>query len=242
MAGAKVHRPETITMPSPESAYEAAFKQTPGESLVAALDPKPAGPAICAAISAVAEDLSKVGISKSRQNQSQGYKFRGIDEVYGALAPLLPKHGLIVVPRILTRECVERTSKSGTAQFYVTVSAEFDFIAVADGSTLTARTYGEAQDSGDKATNKAMSAAYKYAAFQTFCIPTEGDNDADAHTPEPSAPTGYAAWLLDFEATADEGLAALGAAFKAAPEAFRAYLPEATKEALKAKAARKVAA
>jgi hypothetical protein len=37
-------------------------------------------------------------------------------------------------------------------------------------------------DSGDKATNKAMSAAYKYAALQTFCIPTEGDNDADAVT------------------------------------------------------------
>jgi hypothetical protein len=39
-------------------------------------------------------------------------------------------------------------------------------------------------DSGDKATNKAMSAAYKYMAFQTFAIPTEGDNDADNHTHE----------------------------------------------------------
>jgi hypothetical protein len=41
---------------------------------------------------------------------------------------------------------------------------------------------GEAMDSGDKSSNKAMSAAYKYAAFQAFCIPTEGDNDADATT------------------------------------------------------------
>ena len=32
-----------------------------------------------------------------------------------------------------------------------------------------------------------MSAAYKYAAMQAFCIPTEGDNDADAHTPEIAA-------------------------------------------------------
>ena len=38
---------------------------------------------------------------------------------------------------------------------------------------------GEAMDSADKATNKALSAAYKYACFQVFCIPTEGDNDAD---------------------------------------------------------------
>ena len=39
-------------------------------------------------------------------------------------------------------------------------------------------------DSGDKATNKAMSAAYKYAAMQAFAIPTEGDNDADSTTHE----------------------------------------------------------
>jgi hypothetical protein len=32
-----------------------------------------------------------------------------------------------------------------------------------------------------------MSAAYKYAAFQAFAIPTEGDNDADAHTHEVAA-------------------------------------------------------
>jgi hypothetical protein len=65
------------------------------------------------------------------------------------------------------------------------VEAEFDFVAASDGSKHTVKTYGEAMDSGDKATNKAMSAAYKYAAFQAFCIPTEGDNDADATTPEP---------------------------------------------------------
>jgi hypothetical protein len=29
-----------------------------------------------------------------------------------------------------------------------------------------------------------MSAAYKYAAFQAFAIPTEGDNDTENHTPE----------------------------------------------------------
>jgi hypothetical protein len=44
-------------------------------------------------------------------------------------------------------------------------------------------------DSGDKASNKAMSAAYKYAAFQAFCIPTEGDNDADSQTHEVAAAT-----------------------------------------------------
>ena len=69
--------------------------------------------------------------------------------------------------------------KKGGALFYVTVDAEFDFVAASDGSKHTVKMIAEAMDRSDKATNKAMSAAYKYACFQTFCIPTEGDNDAD---------------------------------------------------------------
>lgn len=136
------------------------------------------------AIVAVALDISKTGISKSRNNQQQGYKFRGIDDVYNEMAPLLAKHGLCILPRIISRDCTERQTAKGGAIFYVVVEAEFDFISSADGSKHTVKTYGEAMDSADKATNKAMSAAYKYAAFQAFCIPTEGDNDADAVTHE----------------------------------------------------------
>lgn len=135
------------------------------------------------AINRVQSALSKTGISKDRTNsQGSGYKFRGIDDVYNAVAPLLAEHGLCILPRVLARTCDERASKSGGALFYVTVEAEFDFVCAEDGSKHTVKTFGEAMDSGDKATNKAMSAAYKYAAFQAFSIPTEGDNDADAHT------------------------------------------------------------
>lgn len=137
------------------------------------------------AINAVQAALSKTGIAKDRTNtQGASYKFRGIDDVYNAIAPLLAEHGLCVLPRVLSRQCVERTSKNGGALFYVTVEAEFDFVCAEDGSKHTVKTFGEAMDSGDKATNKAMSAAYKYAAFQAFAIPTEGDNDADASTHE----------------------------------------------------------
>jgi len=137
------------------------------------------------AINAVQLELAKEGITKSRRNpQGSGYNFRGIDDVYNAISPLLAKHGLCILPRVLSRECVERVSKSGGSLFYVTVEAEFDFVAAEDGSKHTVKTFGEAMDSGDKATNKAMSAAYKYAAFQAFSIPTEADNDADAHTHE----------------------------------------------------------
>lgn len=144
---------------------------------------------VYSAINAVQGELSRDGITKDRRNQQQGYNFRGIDDVYNALSPLLAKHGLCILPRILTRDCQERATQKGGVLFYVTVEAEFDFVCAEDGSKHTVRTFGEAMDSADKATNKAMSAAYKYAAFQAFAIPTEGDNDADAHHPQPAGPT-----------------------------------------------------
>jgi len=82
-------------------------------------------------------------------------------------------------------------------------------------------------DSGDKATNKAMSAAYKYMAFQTFAIPTEGDNDADAHTHEvaskrtQSTLPGYEEYqtntLLIMRDAAMQGTDALSLAFQTLP-------------------------
>lgn len=139
------------------------------------------------AIASVQGELAKVGIAKANRNSQQGYNFRGIDDVYAALSPLLAKHGLVVIPRCLERTVAERVNSKGNPLFYVTVKAEFDFVSAEDGSVHTACTFGEAMDSADKATNKAMSAAYKYAAFMAFAIPTEGDNDADATTHEVAA-------------------------------------------------------
>jgi hypothetical protein len=134
-------------------------------------------------IAAVASELAQAGISKNQRNtQGAGYNFRGIDDVYNAVGPVLARRGLVILPRCISRECIERVSGKGNALFYVTVEAEFDFVSSIDGSKHTVTMFGEAMDSGDKATNKAMSAAYKYAMFQAFCIPTEGDNDADAQT------------------------------------------------------------
>jgi len=139
------------------------------------------------AINALQAELAKEGIAKDRRNQQQGFNFRGIDDVYNALSSLLAKHGVCIMPRVVKRDCVERVNAKGTALFYVTVAMEFDFVCSADGSRHTVSMHGEAMDSGDKATIKAQSAAYKAAAFQTFCIPTQGDNDADGTTHEVAA-------------------------------------------------------
>ena len=130
-----------------------------------------------AKIAAITGELAQKGIAKTRR--ANFGNFRGIDDVYNALASLLSEYGLTIVPRILSREAVERKSNKGNALFYVTVEAEFDFVSADDGTRHVARTFGEAMDSGDKATAKAQSAAYKAMAFMTFAIPTEGDNDSE---------------------------------------------------------------
>jgi len=156
-----------------------------------------APPHVYAAIVGVMGALSKEGITKDRKASGGGanYNFRGVDDVYNALSSLLAENNVCIIPRVLASECVERLSKNGGALFYTTVDMEFDLVSALDGSRHTARTRGEAMDSSDKSTNKAMSAAYKYMAFQTFCIPTEADNDADAtghevaaREPQSSAP------------------------------------------------------
>jgi hypothetical protein len=133
------------------------------------------------AISDVQAALAPRGIAKGRKNtQGAGFNFRGIDDILNALGPLMPQHGLTVIPRMVEREISERQSKSGGVLFFVTVKADFDFVAVSDGSKITATTFGEAMDSSDKATTKAMSVAWKSAAILTFQIPVQGENDADA--------------------------------------------------------------
>lgn len=139
-------------------------------------------------IAKITGELSKQGISKDRKNQQQGYDFRGIDDIYNTLSGLLAENNLCIFPFCEERNTVERTTKTGGVIFYTTVKMKYKLISAIDGSSVECCTVGEAMDSADKSTNKAMSAAYKYLCLQIFCIPTEGDNDADATTPPPVQP------------------------------------------------------
>lgn len=161
------------------TAQAAARDDTPP---AAAQQPMPRTPAVYGAIVRVMAALAKEGISKDRKATGSGasFAFRGIDDVYNALAGILVESRLCVLPRVVSREQVERTSKSGGNLYYTTLTVEYDLVSAEDGSRHTIRTVGEAMDSGDKSSNKGMSAAYKYACVQAFCIPTEGDNDPDA--------------------------------------------------------------
>lgn len=121
-------------------------------------------------------------VAKSRTNtQGQGYKFRGIDDVYNTIHEVLAKHKVFAVPTVLSRSREERQSKSGGNLIYTIVEVKYTFYAT-DGSSVESVTVGEAMDSGDKSCNKAMSAAHKYCLLQTFCIPTEDEKDTETQT------------------------------------------------------------
>ena len=136
------------------------------------------------AIIGVMADIGAIG--KDKKNAQQGFKYRGVDDVMNALQPAMVQHGLFVVPEIIDQKREERQTNRGGNLIYSVCTVRYTFYAK-DGSSVQCVVVGEGMDSGDKATNKAMSIAFKYACFQVFCIPTEEmkDPDAEVHTVAP---------------------------------------------------------
>ena len=137
------------------------------------------------AMAAVMEDVEAIG--KDKTNAQQGFKYRGIDQVYNDLHPILAKYKIFTTPKVLANEREERTTTKGGTLFYSRVTMQYTFWT-ADGSSVECSVIGEGMDSGDKATNKAMAVAHKYALLQTFCIPTEDMPDPDAQTHDVKSP------------------------------------------------------
>ena len=152
----------------------------------------------------MSEELAKLGIytaiprmmadigavSKDRKNEQQKYSFRGIEDFYKAAHPAMVKHGVFCVPEVLSHEFNEHEKEAffdGKAKItiwrHVTIKVRHRFYA-ADGSYVDVVTMGEGLDNSDKATNKAMSGAMKYALIELFSVPTQDVEDADRTTPE----------------------------------------------------------
>jgi hypothetical protein len=134
-------------------------------------------------IAAIMTDVDAIG--KDRKNAQQGFSFRGIDDVYNSIHPILAKHGVFTVPEVLENTSEELTTKSGGVMIHRVMKIKYTFFA-ADGSSVFAIVIGEAMDTGDKSANKCMSIAHKYAFFQVLSIPTLDDSDPDAVTPPAS--------------------------------------------------------
>ena len=131
------------------------------------------------ALSAVMGDVQAVG--KDGLNKAQNYSFRGVDAVVNAVGPALREHKVIVLPRVLSSSYDTFSTSKGALMHQCILEVEFTFVGP-EGDTLVCSAMGESADSGDKATPKAHSVAYRTALLQALCIPTdEPDPDSQSY-------------------------------------------------------------
>lgn len=148
---------------------------------------------VYSSISKVTADiLAAGGIDKERYNKDQKFYFRGIEDVLRVVSPLLVKHRLVVLQNVVDKQFIERENKDGKKAAVTLLTMSFTFVSTIDGSMHTVESVGEGKDFGDKATNKAMSIAYKYAMILALAIPTEVDeqeaDDEGSHSTRSRTP------------------------------------------------------
>lgn len=164
--------------------------------------------AIHQAMLAVMRDAAETGIGKDDMNQGQKYRYRGIERAMNTMVGILIRHKVLVLPSYETIIEKDLPTKSGGSMEFVKVRGQFRFMSAEDGSAVDTVFFGEAADSGDKATTKAQSVAFRTALFQTFVIPTMAiDPEADEDQPEAVSPETQT--LLDeAKAAAETGVTA----------------------------------
>jgi len=120
-------------------------------------------------------------VAKKQKNLSQGFNFRGIDAVVNAVGPEFRKHGGFLVPRVIDKVATIQPTKAGGSMNAVALQVEFAIYG-SEGEPVTGTVFAEANDTGDKATAKAMSVALRTFLLQTLLLPTdEPDQDSQSY-------------------------------------------------------------
>lgn len=169
------------------------------------------------ALVAAMRDICRIGIGKTQQASAGGanYRYRGIDAAMNEMSPIFVNHGITVTPRYSELSVVERVRgepKDGKFSRCVTVKGSFTF-AAEDGSSVTAEAYGESIDTGDKATIKAQTVAFRTVLFQQFIVPLMAmDSELDGE--EQAVPPELTDLIEKAEAEAAKGTPAYEAFFK----------------------------
>lgn len=124
-------------------------------------------------------------IAKDGNNQQQKYKYIEYETIAGKFRELFSKYGVVLIPSMVEQERSAITTSRGSSG--VSTVCHFEFTVVnADkpDDRFVVKWQGEAADYGDKATNKAATAAVKYYLMRQFNISSKGDEDPDSQTPE----------------------------------------------------------
>jgi len=116
-------------------------------------------------------------IKKDQRNEAQRFMFRGIENILEAARPLLAAEGVLIIPDVEERIGESRTTSKGNALNVVHLHVRYRIIGP-NGDTIETSTWGEGSDSGDKATPKAMTCAYKYMLTEVLQV-AENELDPD---------------------------------------------------------------
>src|SRR3990172_9048466 len=127
---------------------------------------------IHAALIGAMRDICKLGISKTSKASAgnTSYNYSGIDAAMNEMSPIMVNNGITITPRYSDLTLTKYDREGGKFSHAVTLKGSFTF-AAADGSFVVAEAYGESIDTGDKATIKAQTVAFRTVLFQQFIVP-----------------------------------------------------------------------
>jgi len=139
--------------------------------------------------SAIIRAANSVGaIGKDAKNEQQRYQYRSIEIIVAKGGSALRAEGVIVVP-IATEVVHQETYETKKGGIMHAIRLEVTWSVIGHGETITLQTMGEGADSGDKATQKAHTFAWKTMLVQLLGI-SEGVDDPDFESPEGRARRG----------------------------------------------------
>jgi hypothetical protein len=129
---------------------------------------------------AVLAVMARVGYVQKEESNNLSYSFASEPAFIRAIRPHMVDEGLYIRP-VRMEEIGTDTfqAKSGATINSRRVLVVWQIVHAPSGTSIEISTIGEGMDVGDKATNKAMTVAYKYALRQTFLIETGDDPDYD---------------------------------------------------------------
>ena len=134
------------------------------------------------AFARVMADVQSIAKKDQRNDVGGRYNFRGVDAVVNAVGPALRRHGVLMLPtKILSLEQRESRTSGGKVMQDVTVTVQWTVIGPKADQLPLLESAGQATDTSDKGTAKAISVAQRVLLLTSLQIPTQSPDVDRGH-------------------------------------------------------------
>ena len=134
-------------------------------------------------LATIMADIKPMFKSEQAGTGSYGYKFVSVNSMLDIARPKFAEHGIIFYGDVETIDRNYSNTRNGNEQ--VTVYLHVRWFLSNGTDEISFRTIGEAADTGDKASNKAYTAAQKQAISKLLMMSgTDDDSDRDISPPD----------------------------------------------------------